>query len=64
MTTIGVRLKMTTAHRAQADGQTERLNLVVEDVLRCMVSYHSTDCTEHLGSIVYVHTTLVSASTE
>ena len=37
MTTIGVRLSMTTAHRAQADGQTERQNLVVEDALRCMV---------------------------
>ena len=41
MTTIGVRLSMTPAHRAQADGQTERQNLVVEDALRCMVSYHA-----------------------
>ncbi|KAG6614963.1 Retrotransposon protein [Phytophthora cinnamomi] len=31
---------MTTAHRAQENGQTERQNLVLEDALICMISYH------------------------
>ena len=42
MTIIGVRLSMTTAHRAQADGQTERQNFFVENELICMVWYHDT----------------------
>ncbi|KAE9315814.1 hypothetical protein PR003_g18892 [Phytophthora rubi] len=43
MKLMGVKLSMTTAHRAQADGQTERQNLVLEDALRCMISYHGDD---------------------
>ena len=39
MTMMGVKLSMTTAHRARADGQTERQNLVLEEALRCLVSY-------------------------
>jgi hypothetical protein len=34
---MGIKLKMTTAYRAQADGQTERQNLILEDSLRCMI---------------------------
>ncbi|GMF36713.1 unnamed protein product [Phytophthora fragariaefolia] len=34
MKLMGIKLSMTTAHRAQADGQTERQNLVHEDALR------------------------------
>ncbi|ETN01532.1 hypothetical protein F441_18264 [Phytophthora nicotianae CJ01A1] len=33
---------MTTAHRAQVDDQTEK-NLVFEDALQCMMSYHGDD---------------------
>ncbi|GMF28948.1 unnamed protein product [Phytophthora fragariaefolia] len=55
---------MTTAHRAQADGQTERQNLVLENALRCMVSYHGDDWVKHLGTIDYAHSTLVNASTK
>ncbi|KAJ8571484.1 hypothetical protein ON010_g5351 [Phytophthora cinnamomi] len=54
---------MTTAHRAQADGQTERQNLVLEDALRCMISYHGDDWVKHLGTIEYAHSTLVNSST-
>ncbi|CEG35799.1 FOG: Transposon-encoded proteins with TYA, reverse transcriptase, integrase domains in various combinations [Plasmopara halstedii] len=61
---MGVRLSMTTAHEAQADRQTERQKLVVEDALRRMVSYQCTDWTDYLGTIEYAHSTLFSASTE
>ncbi|POM61409.1 LOW QUALITY PROTEIN: polyprotein [Phytophthora palmivora] len=64
MKLVGVKLSMTTAHRAQADGQTERQNLVLEDALRCMVSYHGDDWVKHLGTIEYAHSTLVNASTK
>ncbi|POM68737.1 Polyprotein [Phytophthora palmivora] len=50
--------------KAQADGQTERQNLVLEDALRCMVSYHGDDWVKHLGTIEYAHSTLVNASTK
>jgi len=63
MKIMGIKLSMTTAHRAQADGQTERQNLVIEDSLRCMVSYQGSDWAEQLGTIEYAHATLVSAST-
>ncbi|KAG2887218.1 hypothetical protein PC119_g19808 [Phytophthora cactorum] len=38
-----VKTAMTTAHRAQADGQTERQNRTLEDSLRCCISYHGND---------------------
>ena len=64
MTIMGTKLSMTTAHRAQADGQTERQNLILEDALRCMVSYHGDDWATHLGTIEFAHATLVSKSTQ
>ncbi|GLE04636.1 hypothetical protein PINS_up013606 [Pythium insidiosum] len=38
MKVMGVKLSMTTAHRAQADGQSERQNLILEDALQCMIA--------------------------
>jgi RNase H-like domain found in reverse transcriptase/Integrase zinc binding domain/Chromo (CHRromatin Organisation MOdifier) domain len=63
MKLMGVKLNMTTSHRAQADGQTERQNLILEDALRCMISYHGDDWAQHLGTIEYAHATLTSSST-
>lgn len=60
---MGIKLNMTTAHRAQADGQTERQNLILEDALRCMTSYHGQDWADKLQTIEYAHSTLTSAST-
>ncbi|GMF26217.1 unnamed protein product [Phytophthora lilii] len=56
-----IKAAMTTAHRAQADGQTERQNRTLEDSLRCSISYHATDWNEHLPMIEYAHATLVSS---
>ena len=60
---MGIKLNMATAHRAQADGQTERQNLVLEDALRCMISSHGNNWASKLGTIEYAHATLTSAST-
>ncbi|KAF1326506.1 Retroelement pol polyprotein, partial [Globisporangium splendens] len=61
---MGIKLSMTASHRAQADGQTERQNLVLEGALRCMVSYHGDDWVSHLGTIEFAHATLVNESTK
>nr|CCA16047.1 hypothetical protein HCAG_09237 [Albugo laibachii Nc14] len=55
---------MTTAHRAQADGQTERQNRTLEDSLRCFTSYHGKDWNKYLPFIEYAHATLTTASTK
>lgn len=59
-----IKTAMTTAHRAQADGQTERQNRTLEDSLRCSISYHGNDWNEHLPMIEYAHATLVSSSSK
>ncbi|GMF46067.1 unnamed protein product [Phytophthora fragariaefolia] len=64
MKLMRIKLSMTTAHRAQADGQTERQNLVLEDALIFIFSYHGDDWVKHLGTIEYAHSTLVNASTK
>lgn len=55
MAIMVTKLSMTTAHHAQADGQTERQNLSMEDALRCTVSYHGIDWTTYLGNIEFAH---------
>lgn len=64
MKIMGVELRMTTSYRAQADGQVERQNRVLENALRCMVSLHGTDWVDVLGTIEFAHSTLVSSSTK
>jgi hypothetical protein len=64
MKIMGVKLRMTAAHRAQADGQVKRQNRVLEDSLRRMTSDHGNEWADLLGTIEYAHSTLVSASTQ
>ncbi|GMF23067.1 unnamed protein product [Phytophthora lilii] len=59
-----IKAAMTTAHRAQADGQTERQNRTLEDSLRCSISYHGNDWNEYLPMIEYAHATLASTSSK
>ncbi len=37
---MGVKLSMTSPYHAQSDGQTERINRIVEDQLRCYTNYN------------------------
>ena len=63
MTVMGINQAMTTAGSPQAYGATERQNRTLEDALRCQLSYHGQDWSEHLGTIEYAHQGLVQAST-
>ena len=46
--TLGVKLRMSTANHPQTDGQTERMNRVVEDTLRAFVNHRQTNWDELL----------------
>ena len=45
---LGVKLRMSTANHTQTDGQTERMNRVVEDTLRAFVNHRQTNWDELL----------------
>jgi hypothetical protein len=63
MTTMGVQLKMSTSHHPQTDGQTERANRVLEDVLRHYVSKNQNDWDLHLTAAEIAVNSSIQAST-
>src|SRR3982074_1022350 len=63
MDTMGVQLKMSTSHHPQTDGQTERANRVLEDVLRHYVSKNQNDWDMHLTAAEIAVNSSVQAST-
>ena len=46
--TLGIDLKMSTANHPQTDGQTERMNRIIEDTLRAFVNHRQNDWDELL----------------
>ncbi len=48
MIIMGIRQSMCTAYHPQSDGQTERMNRVLEDMLRHHVSPNQSDWDTHL----------------
>src|SRR6266403_5338385 len=63
MTTMGVQLKMSTSHHPQTDGQTERANRVLEDILRHYVSKNQNDWDLHLSAAEIAVNSSMQAST-
>jgi len=59
----GTRLTMSTAYHPQTDGQTERANRTIEDMLRAHVSPHHDDWDKHLTTIEFAYNSSVQAST-
>jgi hypothetical protein len=59
----GTRLRFSTAFHPQTDGQTERTNRTLEEMLRCYVSADHTDWDEHLASCTIAYNTSRQAST-
>ena len=59
----GTRLNMSTAYHPQTDGQTERANRTIEDMLRACVSPHHDDWDQHLVAIEFAYNNSIQAST-
>ena len=60
---LGTKLAMSTAYHPQADGQTERQNRTLEDMLRAYVNYHRNDWDQHLVAAEIAHNNSQQAST-
>lgn len=60
---LGTKLKMSSAFHPQTDGQTERANRTVQDMLRAYVSPTSTDWDKHLLPAEFAYNNSVQAST-
>lgn len=52
---LGTDLAMSTAYHPQTDGQTERLNLVLEDMLRACVLDYPGSWEDHLGLVEFAY---------
>ena len=48
MARLGLNHKVSTAYHPQTDGQTERINQIIETYLRCYVNFEQNDWVEHL----------------
>ncbi|KAJ9522565.1 hypothetical protein QJQ45_008331 [Haematococcus lacustris] len=59
----GTHLNISTANHPQTDGQTERANRTLEDMLRNYVSPHHTDWDNHLTAAEFAYNASVQAST-
>ena len=60
---LGTKLQMSTAFHPQTDGQTERQNRTLEEMLRAYVSYEQDDWDEHLSAAELAHNCAEHAST-
>ena len=54
---------MSTSHHPQTDGQTERANRMIEDMLKAYVAPHQSDWDEHLIAAEFAYNNSVQAST-
>jgi hypothetical protein len=60
---LGTKLAMSTAFHPQTDGQTERANRTLEDMLRAFVGYRQNDWDQHLVAAEFACNNAVNSST-
>jgi hypothetical protein len=60
---LNTRLAMSTAFHPQTDGQTERTNRTLEQILRNYVSYHQDDWDQHLAIAEFAYNNAQQSST-
>lgn len=60
---LGTRFNMSTSNHPQTDGQTERANRTIEEILRCYVSPYHDDWDEHLATLEFAYNDSMQAST-
>jgi ribonuclease HI len=63
MARLGTRLNMSTANHPQTDGQTERANRTIEDMLRAYVGPFQDDWDKHLVAVEFAYNESQQAST-
>ncbi|KAG3009959.1 hypothetical protein PC121_g10351 [Phytophthora cactorum] len=61
---VGTKLNMTVAHRAQGDGQTERMNQTLKEYLRCFVGPMQDDWDVPLANAKFAVNSTVNSSTK
>ncbi|KAF8750752.1 hypothetical protein RHS01_09200 [Rhizoctonia solani] len=61
---IGVRLKHSTAYHPRTDGQTERINQILEAYLRCYTSYQQDDWVDYLPLAEFAYNNRTSSSSQ
>jgi transposase InsO family protein len=61
---LGINHKLSTAYHPQTDGQTERVNQVVEQYLRCYINYDQDDWVKWLPLAQYCYNSTKSATTK
>lgn len=61
---LGTKLSLSTAHHPQTDGQTERANRTLEQILRCFVNYRQDNWDELLPLVEYGYNNHTNASTK
>ncbi|KAF5698706.1 reverse transcriptase domain-containing protein, partial [Fusarium globosum] len=64
MDRLGLNHRLTTAFRPQVDGQTERMNQVLEQYLRCYINYEQNDWVEKLPIAQLAYNTAYNESTK
>ena len=60
---MGIKLNMSTAFHPQSDGQTERANRTLEEMLRSYISYHQRDWDKFLPMMEFAYNNSVNPST-
>jgi len=60
---LGTSLTMSTAYHPQTDGQTERANRTLEEMIRAFVNWKQDDWDEHLSALELAYNNSVQAST-
>jgi hypothetical protein len=61
---LGTRFNMSTANHPQTDGQAERANGVVEEMLRSYTNVHQDDWDEHLATVEFAYNDSENATTK
>jgi hypothetical protein len=59
-----VKINLSTAYHPQIDGQTERVNQILEQYLCCTVNYQQDDCTDFLLLAEFTYNNTIHSSTK